>query len=77
LNLKVLAVVTKHANNLEEIYARKKINKKEWKKRIKFQEWEIVQSNLGFTVIPLHEIQDYNSELTNISLEILVFFCGK
>ncbi len=73
LNLKVLAVVTKHANNLKEIYTRKKINKKEWKISVTFEEWEIVQSNLEFTEIPLHVIQDNNLEKLHFEQEIKKF----
>jgi len=70
LNLKVLAVVTKHANNLKELYKRKKINLEEWEISVTFEKWEIVQSNLEFTEIPLHQIQDYNSEKLHFEQEI-------
>ncbi len=37
---------------------------------VTFEKWEIVQSNLEFTEIPLHQIQDYNSEKLHFEQEI-------
>ncbi len=73
LSLKVLAVVTHHANNLDEIYTRKKINIDEMKIDIILKKWKIVQSNLKFTDTPLHEIQDFNSEQLHFEQETKKF----